>query len=262
MRHPLCSGALLLLLALPASLGAPAALAQPSQGAAPAQAPSRNITVTIPQPLTIQLNQTTGQAPANASQGTEYWPAVWGVRLKITDSLLALFSLLLLIAVCGLWRSTHRSWRIARSQFDAVHRPHITVRSFETVGAGPGNENLSVAFFYVNTGDAPAVITEIGTALTGSENLAGLTFDSRKIVSTTLASGEKGRFQVENFTAYIARPLDDRAAAAAGGAVHLVGYVRYRDRAGRERETGFCRTFLADGRRWIKPAQSEYEYQD
>jgi hypothetical protein len=45
------------------------------------------------------------------NKGTEFWPSFLGVRLKITDSLLAAFTFGLLIFTGLLWNSTEKLWK-------------------------------------------------------------------------------------------------------------------------------------------------------
>lgn len=51
------------------------------------------------------------------NEGTEFWPPFLGIRLKITDSLLALFTAGLLIFTGLLWRSTDKLWAAGERQF-------------------------------------------------------------------------------------------------------------------------------------------------
>jgi hypothetical protein len=39
-----------------------------------------------------------------------------------------------------------------------------------------------------------------------------------------------------------------------------IGRIIYEDSEGRRRETGFCRSYDANGERWVKEPQSDYEY--
>src|SRR5580704_2876301 len=71
----------------------------------------------IPRDLSDQGNQKT---EGSDYEGTEYWPVFWGLRLKITDSLLALFTLLLVIATGILGWSTVALWRVTRDEFIAT----------------------------------------------------------------------------------------------------------------------------------------------
>lgn len=50
------------------------------------------------------------------NEGTEFWPPFLGLRLKITDSLLAVFTFGLLVFTGLLWRSTHKLWTAGKKQ--------------------------------------------------------------------------------------------------------------------------------------------------
>src|SRR5262245_42063031 len=48
-------------------------------------------------------------AQANAaSERTEYWPPIWGYSLKVSDTFVAAFTLLLFLATFALWYSTKK----------------------------------------------------------------------------------------------------------------------------------------------------------
>src|SRR5208283_5434030 len=47
------------------------------------------------------------------SDGTEFWPAAFGIRLKITDSIIALFTVVLALATWALWDATRNLVRRA-----------------------------------------------------------------------------------------------------------------------------------------------------
>ncbi len=51
------------------------------------------------------------------NEGTEFWPSFLGLRVKITDSMLAAFTLGLLIFTGLLWRSTEKLWVASEKQF-------------------------------------------------------------------------------------------------------------------------------------------------
>ena len=94
---------------------------------------------------------------------SEYWPVILGHKIKITDSLLALFTL-------GLWWSTSRLWaagerqaalnqrqvKVAENEFNYIHRPRLTVRR-PRVKFNPKDNGIN--FVLVNMGHLTA--TEI-----------------------------------------------------------------------------------------------------
>jgi hypothetical protein len=51
------------------------------------------------------------------NEGTEFWPSFFGLRLKITDSMLAAFTFGLLVFTGLLWRSTDKLWAAGEKQF-------------------------------------------------------------------------------------------------------------------------------------------------
>jgi hypothetical protein len=72
----------------------------------------------------------------NTSQeGTEYFPVFFGLRLKLTDTLLALFTLGLWISTSQLWKAGERQaaftqdqLKLAQEEFNYIHRPRLTIR--------------------------------------------------------------------------------------------------------------------------------------
>jgi hypothetical protein len=207
-------------------------------------------------PFIVQIQPPGQNRVAPQSQQERYW-------YTTSEGWTAAFTLGLFISTTGLWVFTAFLWNTVRRDFDATHRPKITVRGFQTLTAGSADEDVSVTFLYVNTGDTNAIVTEIGTKIVSGEIISGIIFDRAKIIpNVVLTSGEKEISHVEDAALYIARLMHQFSAGTAPDHAHLVGFVRYQDRHGRQRETGFCRTFHADGSRWIKPEDSEYEYQD
>jgi hypothetical protein len=69
-------------------------------------------------PRSAQANEENGgkHPEQSENEGTEFWPSFFGVRLKITDSLLAGFTFGLLIFTGLLWRSTDKLWTAGERQ--------------------------------------------------------------------------------------------------------------------------------------------------
>ena len=89
----------------------------------------------------LTLSITTGSAGKHDSanngehgseEGTEFWPSFLGYRLKITDSLLVVFTLALALFTYRLWKSTHNLWRSAENQLQEFRR---SLGHSETVAA-------------------------------------------------------------------------------------------------------------------------------
>jgi hypothetical protein len=78
-------------------------------------------------PHTTKTNeQHGGENAEREDEGTEFWPAFLGLRLKITDSLIAVFTLGLLIFTGLLWRSTDKLWLAGEKQI-AVTKDSVDV---------------------------------------------------------------------------------------------------------------------------------------
>jgi len=107
--------------------------------------------------------------------GTEYWPTVWGIKLKITDSLLALFTGFLILI--GVWQG----YQLRRS-VDAVHagerayvfpgNPKAFVRPtgahllyYKTSDPSNRGPKPTIVFNFVNYGRSPAIILNVRAAM-------------------------------------------------------------------------------------------------
>ena len=91
---------------------------------------------------------------------TEYWPTIFGIKLKITDSLLALFTLGLWISTSKLWKAGERQaaftqdqLKLTQEEFNYVHRPRLTVRR-EQVRFNPKDNGINLVL--VNLGHLAA----------------------------------------------------------------------------------------------------------
>lgn len=93
-------------------------------------------------------------ADKSAQEGTEFWPPLFGYRVKITDSLLALFTFLLFVATWLLWRATKRLVLGAEDANQRQLRAYVLVSGSEARGAigGAGEVHLSIR----NFGKTPA----------------------------------------------------------------------------------------------------------
>jgi hypothetical protein len=65
------------------------------------------------------------------NEGTEFWPPFLGLRLKITDSLLAAFTFGLLIFTGLLWRSTDKLWIASEKQLVTIQRAFVFPREID-----------------------------------------------------------------------------------------------------------------------------------
>jgi hypothetical protein len=116
------------------------------------------------------------------NEGTEFWPAFLGIRLKITDSLLAVFTAGLLIFTGLLWRSTDKLWlggekqlRLAREALVSDQRAWLVVTNFRIeslnfakVVNGAADAQADVYIGITNVGRTPALKVDVQLSLIGN----------------------------------------------------------------------------------------------
>jgi hypothetical protein len=115
-------------------------------------------------------------------EGTEFWPSLFGYRLKITDTLLVLFTFLLWVSTRNLWTETKAAGRIAKTSADAAktssdalmlsERAYLTI-TFEMPGVRWNTNNRDGLFLSVrvqNFGRTPAAVTDIRIGLSVRDN--------------------------------------------------------------------------------------------
>lgn len=115
-------------------------------------------------------------------EGTEFWPTFMGLRLKITDSLLAIFTGGLLIFTGLLWRSTDKLWlagerqlRLAREALVADQRAWLILKDFRienfnfyNLNRGAADVQAEIYFEIANVGRTPAVNFNFQMSLIGN----------------------------------------------------------------------------------------------
>jgi hypothetical protein len=116
----------------------------------------------IQSPVLPNNEHGSSHAETAEGQGTEFWPSVFGYKLKITDSLLVAFTFLLTIFTGLLWQSTDKLWAAGERQL--IHlsdtaqqqlRAYINNVSavISNVGAG---KSVEVRVEIKNFGQTPA----------------------------------------------------------------------------------------------------------
>jgi hypothetical protein len=114
--------------------------------------------------------------------GTEFWPPFLGLRLKITDSLLAVFTFGLFVFTGLLWRSTEKLWnagekqlRLSREALVADQRAWLILKEFEIesvkfgeVVDGVADVSVEINWRIENVGRTPALNHEFRMALIGN----------------------------------------------------------------------------------------------
>jgi hypothetical protein len=101
------------------------------------------------QELPVQSPQVTPE------QGTEFWPPLYGYRLKITDTLLVAFTCLLFFATVALWWSTRRLVKGAEITAQRQLRAYLGVKGARIISHDGGN-TFVVEIQIINSGQTPA----------------------------------------------------------------------------------------------------------
>jgi hypothetical protein len=178
----------------------------------------------------------------------------------------ALFTGVLAVSTIGLWMVTRRSLDHTEKEFIATHRPKLRVRRVEgVIEDGDGHE---VCFVTVtNVGDSETFIEAVGHDLarrrSGIKGRAhqwidpGLNASAWPIKPIRMGIGDRHVFDVR--AARVITDADRYADAAGTQDICAVGEIRYRDRFGAYRETGFFRVYDPQSKSFIPIPEEEYE---
>lgn len=202
------------------------------------------------------------QAKDSKEEFWESWP----------DWIIAIFTVVLSISTICLWLDTKRlaedaksqsadlkeSLKLAREEFNATHRPKITVRYVKIDMKNPtADHKYSIEFGIVNVGDADAKIINICSRIIEGEG--PWTYGSREV-----------RFDESNISTHRLRPgtlhicstIKDFPFGTKSNNWFVVGCIRYEDGNGIKRQTGFVRRYKASKMTWEKYKYEEFEYAD
>lgn len=186
---------------------------------------------------------------------------------KHAGALTAIGTFVIAFFTLTLWAVTNNALRLARDEFNATHRPDIIVHNFE-VSRDILHKGTAIGaqFIVVNKGTTEATILDIAGRIFMTDHLRpGSAMPSIGYTGHRLAGGEPIRD-----VAIFGTTADTEAAdfnsgfstkSVAGGAkLWCIGRIAYADSKGRTRETGFCRSYEAEGKRWVREPESDYEY--
>jgi hypothetical protein len=204
--------------------------------------------------------------------------------MAVAAVLIAIFAAVLSCATIRLWRSTKNLWRASERQFVASNRPKLIVRQVVPKFQGHSAQSINTSGFLsvANVGGSDAWITESDAKILRTDlplHQSGLFSEERRpdnFATGSIAPG--GTLRVE-FSSRIWRPdsatgmfesIDNGAASETSlpttlrdpTNVYLIGWIRYRDKNGTERATGFCRIYRASDGRWMRVHDPDHEYED
>jgi hypothetical protein len=227
-------------------------------------------------------------------EGREFF-TVLGVKWKITDVLLVLFTGLLALYTALLKGSTDKLWNearaasvtaekaanaakesadVGRAQFVAMHRPRIRVKHLFLCDELWRRGEIAVDLVIVNSGSLPAHILECNVGIHITAGDVGLpprpTFNKAKAFRpshTELPSGITYVFP-ELSDGSVLGQTDLNFIELGERELYCFGYVDYLDDGGRLRKTSFCR--LLARRPLVVPTlwpfrkhdDPDYEYED
>lgn len=218
-------------------------------------------------------------------EGTEYWPTFLGLKLKITDSLLALFTCVLALLTGHLAGSTKKLWvstetlayaaveqckdmkdSIAAAQTSAnaakrsadaaiaVQLPKVFLSNVSLFGVGIPTNDLKVAKVrasVINYGNTPAFITREAFELIIAPSLPITPVYDRAFdaIDGTVIQPNKSHPLTEAVSRQVLSDQDIADIQFGSLQMWVYGFVMYTDFLGEPHGTGFCRVFhIFDGK--------------
>jgi len=130
----------------------------------PTQAAGDNREVTVAGPVAPDTGPASSHSREAAADGDEYWPPLYGYRLKVTDTLLTAFTFLLFLATLALWFATRGLVRSADRNAGLQLRAYVSVQSCRVEDYVVGKP-VSIVVVVRNSGQTPSHATTIVAAL-------------------------------------------------------------------------------------------------
>jgi hypothetical protein len=103
---------------------------------------------------------------ANEPSGSEFWPPLYGYTLKISDSLLILFTMVLALFTGMLWWSTDKLWKAGEKQADLTKQAlissqrawiSVSLKADSDFRAIKGYAEVALSLTVHNIGHTPAI---------------------------------------------------------------------------------------------------------
>jgi hypothetical protein len=189
-----------------------------------------------------------GHAPGHskkAEEGTEFWPPLFGHRIKITDSLLVAFTFGLTVFTWLLWKSTAGLFAVTKIVADA-DRPHMIPSEIAIVGIRKPAENgfvsVGIDYKFINYGRSPAFMKKFCLMVrVGSLELEP-TPEYQESTDTNLiivVNGWWGTTAVHPSSISVAE-ADVTEILAETARMLIIGYIEYGDTASQIHKMRFC----------------------
>ena len=208
----------------------------------------------LPRNLDEKANNSPDLAYAEAS---EYW-TIFGRRLKITDTLLALFTFILIVV--GAWQGIQlkNTVDLSRAEFISSHRPRLRIRSVDRSTSNP-TDFIGVKFAVVNVGDTEARLLGSRVVVDFFPEKPPIDLNGTDVVEPRrFLPGASDSYVVTSSRKWL--PLQSEYNAARYLFVH--GQVVYRNDLGTTYTTSFCRIWNVAANRFKRTDDPDYEYED
>lgn len=191
-----------------------------------------------------------------------------GAVTAIATVFMAIFTYVLIRVSSRQARLISDQVRLGREEFNATHRPEISILSLEPIHEATEDEKVAVQVMYVNKGRSvarkilvEAHISQRPLPLQSNISLGGRP-GATNVVKPDLKSGMKDYFLVESEILSRSAVVQGMAESRGQGVSSIVciGRISYYDGLEGRRETGFCRIYDSRSERWGPIDNAEYEY--
>jgi hypothetical protein len=207
-------------------------------------------------------------------KGSEFWPTILGVKIKITDSLLVLFTLALAAFTYELSDSTQKLWVAAQTSADFAERGlfevetariHLNLPSTQTVLRWGVHAGPDVDYNLTNHGRTPAEITDARTKMmvvvgnNWPERGAGEDFH-RHDTTRNLSPGGSTEGFYESLRRELTAAEQSGLQIPDGPRLYFLGRIQYNDIFHRRHTRWFCykRFPRGQGFMWAERGPKEY----
>ena len=255
------------------------------------QGNSKQLPVTPVAKPPAEAKTTSPEANARHSEedGTEFWPPFLGVRVKITDSLLVLFTFVLAIFTGLLWRSTDNLWtetkaagataektaeaakrsaQVSEAALVITQRAYLAAKEYRAEAIRDDSQNIVEWKFSVvweNSGNTPANKVQSGLTVTevqrdGKDELKpfGLTNPD---IAASLAVGPRNTFTSTGSTKGSVAMDQVKRIMSGDIDVFLCGLADYVDifPASPRRHSEFCMRLIIEDRTFARANPFRYD---
>ncbi len=172
--------------------------------------------------------------------GTEFWPPLWGYRIKVSDSLLTFSTILLFFATLAVWWSTRNLVIGAEKAAKRQLRAYVFVAQVEI--GDVGTDKVKASIVIRNTGQTPAYDVTVSTGANAFNVPGDVTFTPTPVGpdSSRFVFGPDGLGRRDiPLHSIIGEPNAVTAIKAGNAALYVWGEIIYQDTFGKTQHTRF-----------------------